>query len=177
MTSRPQDLINDWYERIEFDRKAHLLSAQRLDQMYHTIGLFAVILGTIAGTTLLSETQSLLPRAIAGVLGLLAAVLSGILTFYSYARRAELHRVAEAQLSQIRRQIEGLEKLPPKYIMNQTEVFLHIGERLALMGGTSNLSIIRTGTEEQVRPRIRPVYARAVSNSSCRPAPRFAGPP
>ena len=127
MPRRPQELINDWYERIDKLQRAQSASEERHKRYHHALGWSAIVLGAIAGITLLSGTESVLLRSIAGLMGLLAAVLAGVQTFFSPAKRLGMHRAASTQLSQLRREIEALEKLPPKYLKNQTEVLLHVG--------------------------------------------------
>ncbi len=130
MSIRPQELINNWYARIDIDQKAHGVSEARLKRTHHAIGWSALVLSVIAAATLLSGTENPAFRSIAGSMGLLAAVLAGIQTLYKYAGRSESHRAASTQLSQLRREIGALEILPSEYLKNQTEVLLHIGDRL-----------------------------------------------
>jgi hypothetical protein len=130
MSIRPQELINDWYARIDIHQKAHSVSEARLKRTHHVIGWAALLLSMIAAGALLSGTQNLLFRSVAGSMGLLAAALAGVQTFLSLASRSERHRAASTQLAQLRREIAALEQLPSNYLKNQTEVLLHIGERL-----------------------------------------------
>jgi len=130
MTGKPQDMISDWQARIDLNQKAHWVCLERLDKVHFVIGLSAIILSTLAGTALLLGTENVVARMTAGFIGLLSAVLSGIQTFYNHARRSGMHRAASTQLSQLRRQLEALDKLPPRYLKTQTEILLHIDERL-----------------------------------------------
>ena len=130
MSIRPQELINDWYARIDVDQRAHGVTEARLRRTHHAIGWSALILTVIAAVTLLSGTQDPSVRALAGSLGLFAGLLAGVQTFYGYASRSEKHRAASTQLAQLRHEIAALERLPSEYLKNQTEVLLHIGERL-----------------------------------------------
>ena len=130
MTNKPQDMITDWQARIDLNQKAHWVCLERLDKMHFVIGLSAIILSTLAGAALLIGTEDQVVRVTAGSIGVLAAVLSGIQTFYNYARRSGMHRAASTQLSQLKQQIEALEKLPPRYLKTQTEILLHVDERL-----------------------------------------------
>jgi len=137
MTNKPQDMITDWQARISLNQKAHWVCLDRLEKMHFVIGLSTIILSTLAGTTLLVGTGDAMVRVAAGSVGLLAAVLSGIQTFYNYARRSGMHRAASTQLSQLKQQIEALDKLPPRYLKTQTEILLHIDERLMRIEETS----------------------------------------
>ena len=112
MTNTPQELINDWQARIDINQKAHWVCLERLDKIHFIIGLSAIILSTLAGATLLIGTENLYVRFTAGVIGLLAAVLAGIQTFYNHARRSGMHRAASTLLGHLRHEIEGLERLP-----------------------------------------------------------------
>jgi hypothetical protein len=137
MTNTPQDLINDWQARIDINQKAHWVCIERLDKIHFVIGLSAIILSTLAGATLLIGTENLYVHFLAGLIGLLAAVLAGIQTFYNHARRSGMHRAASTQLGQLRREIAALEKLPQKYLKTQTEILLHISDRLVKVEETA----------------------------------------
>lgn len=130
MPNNPQDLINDWQARIDLNQKAHWICLERLDRLHFSIGLAAVILSTLAGATLLIGTDDLIIRSFAGLIALTAAVLAGIQTFYNHARRSGIHRAVSTQLSNLRREIEALEKLPLKYLKTQDEMLLNIADRL-----------------------------------------------
>jgi hypothetical protein len=85
----------------------------------------ATILITITGATLLANTDEPWIRITVGIIGIIAAILSAIQTFYSYAKRAETHRLIASQLGQVRRDIEILERVVPK---SETEMEQRIRE-------------------------------------------------
>ena len=72
-------------------------------------------------------------RSFAGLIALVSAVLVGIQTFFNHARRSGMHRAASTQLSLLRREIEGIEKLPAKYLRTQDEILINIADRLLRM--------------------------------------------
>jgi hypothetical protein len=133
MPKNLQDLTNDWLARIELNQRAHWISLERLDRMHFSIGLAAIILSTLAGATLLIGTGDVYIRSFAGLIALVSAVLVGIQTFFNHARRSGMHRAASTQLSLLRREIEGIEKLPAKYLRTQDEILINIADRLLRM--------------------------------------------
>lgn len=137
MNDKPQDLITDWQARIDINQKAHWISLERLDRMHFVIGLSAIILSTLAGATLLIGSGSLFVRSLVGSIALVSAVLSGVQTFYNHARRSGMHRAASTQLGNLRREIEVLEKLPPRYLKTQNEILLNIAERMVRIEETA----------------------------------------
>src|SRR5260221_361154 len=137
MTYRPQDLINDWYASIDIKQKAHRVASLRLNVYHHALGISTILLGLTAAAILLVGMENSQLRLIAGSLALFAATLCGIQTFYSHAKRSALHSATASQLGQLRREIEELEKLPPKYLKAQTEIFVQMGQRLETIDQTA----------------------------------------
>jgi len=66
-----------------------------------------------------------------GAIGLIAAVLSAIQTFYSHAKRGEQHRTSAAQLGRVRREIEIFEQFTPQSKKEQEEKIREINEAMA----------------------------------------------
>jgi hypothetical protein len=130
MNENSVNLIEDWHTRVKVNQNAHYGTAQRFNKLHYAIGLPAIILSAIAGATLLIEVTDPRIRIMVGLIGLLAAVLSGVQTFYSHAKRAEIHRVTAIQLGQLRRDIEKLEKFPPKDRITQAKLIKQISDRI-----------------------------------------------
>jgi hypothetical protein len=113
MNNNLHELIDDWHKRIHINQIAHNITAKRFNRLHYAIGLPATALSAIAGLTLLTEISNPLLKVSVGLIGLFAAILSGIQTFYSHAKRSEAHRATAIQLGQLRREIEILDRFPP----------------------------------------------------------------
>jgi hypothetical protein len=137
MNTRLQKLIANWKPRIEANQKAQGANAKRLTRYHYAIGLPATILATLAGATLLTEINDPTIRAIVGATGLIAAVLSAVQTFYSFAKRAEEHRATSIRLGDIRRDLEILEQYPPASRIAEEEHVRKISAQLSKIGETS----------------------------------------
>ncbi|MBN2389741.1 MAG: DUF4231 domain-containing protein [Anaerolineae bacterium] len=124
-------LLKDWKRRIEINQQAHYLAATRYNKYHYWIGFPAIILATIAGATLLAEAKEPWIRVSVGIVGLIAAVLSAIQTFYSHAKRAEAHRSVASRLGQVKREIEILESMSPPKKSEQARIVQQINERLS----------------------------------------------
>ena len=131
MNNEFKQLIYDWHERVHTNQKAHYAASKRFNKLHYTIGVPAIVLSAIAGATLLTEIDNALVKVIVGLIGLFAAILSGIQTFYSPAKRSEAHRVAAIRLGQIRREIEILDRFPPTDKKTQEEMIKQISDRIA----------------------------------------------
>jgi hypothetical protein len=145
MKKNLKDLTDDWLSRIDSHQKAHYGIAGRFESYHYLIGLPATVLSTIAGATLFSEITDPRIKMAIGVLGLLAAVLSAIQTFYSHAKRSEVHRFAAAQLGQIRRDIEILQQLPPENDSELDKKVHEINDRLSAIDKEAPVVIVKKG--------------------------------
>lgn len=113
MNNSLQDLVKNWKDRIDKRQKAHYYTADRFEKYHYIIGLPATVLTAIAGATLFLDINQQWIKVAVGGVGLFAAILSAVQTFYSHAKRGEEHRTAAFQLGQVRRDIEILEQFPP----------------------------------------------------------------
>jgi hypothetical protein len=126
-----QELINDWKQRVNDHQKANYALAIKHNKYHYWIGLPAIILTTIAAATLLAVAEGSRIRITVGIIGLIAAILSVIQTFYSQAKRAENHRFVASQLVHIRRDIEIFERFVPDRKSEREQRFREIDERIS----------------------------------------------
>jgi hypothetical protein len=72
-------------------------------------------MSTVVGSTMFADRSegSGIPDVVIGALGGLAAILAGLQTFLKLAEAATRHGVAAAWYSAVRRDIEGLQAIPP----------------------------------------------------------------
>lgn len=95
-----QQVINDWYERIKVTQLAHYGSAEHFGKWKFALGVPAVILSALVGTTVFATLQKqpeLWLQIIVGLASLAAALLTSLQTFLGYSERAEKHRLAGAK--------------------------------------------------------------------------------
>lgn len=134
MSKRIKELIAIWKPRLEASQPAHYAEARRLSRWHYGIGVFTTVLTAVAGATLLTEADDPTIRTAVGVIGLLAAVLSAVQTFYSHGKRAEMHRATSAQLAALRNRMEVAEIYPPKDEGAEDELVIHFQKELERLG-------------------------------------------
>lgn len=105
-----KEILNDWYNRVVTTQKAHYLSADYFGRKKFLLGVPAVLLSTIVGTTVFATLQkrddSLWLQITVGLASVLAAVLTSLQTFLGYSERAEKHRIAGAKYGALGRHLE-----------------------------------------------------------------------
>lgn len=126
-----QELINDWKQRVDDNQKANFALAIKHNKYHYWLGLPAIIFTTVAGLTLLAEGAEPRMRIVVGIVGIIAAILSAIQTFYSHAKRAENHRFEASQLVHVRRDIEIFERFVPDNRSEREQRFREIDERIS----------------------------------------------
>lgn len=131
MEQKIQELIDDWKQRVNDNQKASYALAIKHNKYHYWIGLPATILTTIAGATLIAEAEEPRIRITVGIVGIIAAILSAIQTFYSHAKRAENHRFVASQLVHVRRDIEIFERFVPDSKSEREQRIREIDERIS----------------------------------------------
>jgi conflict system pore-forming effector with SLATT domain len=102
----PASVLADWQKRIEANEQAHYKYSQFLSSRYTTIGIIAVVLSAVVGSSLFLGVESGVVKFGQGVLSIVVAILAGLQTFLRLSERAEKHRSIAAQLGSIRRDID-----------------------------------------------------------------------
>lgn len=126
-----QEVIDDWKERVNDRQKANYALALKHNKYHYWIGSPAFILTLIAGITLLTEVVEPRIRITVGIVGIFAAILSAIQTFYSHAKKAENHRFIAAQLVHVRRDIEIFERFVPDRKSEREQRIREFEERIS----------------------------------------------
>lgn len=116
----PTELILHWRFRVHRMQLAHYQSARVLEKRHLWLGLPAIALSTIVGTTVfasLKQTaeQSTIPwlQIAIGLLSVVSAVLVSLQTFLRYAELTEKHRMAGARFANLKHEIELIFTMPP----------------------------------------------------------------
>ena len=92
-------------------QRAHYLSADHFGARKYWLGIPAVILSTLVGTSVFATVQKqpdLWLQITVGLASVAAALLASLQTFLGYAERAEKHRIAGAKYGALGRELEQL---------------------------------------------------------------------
>ncbi len=131
MEQTTQELIDDWKQRVDDNQKSHYALALKHSKYHYWIGIPAIIFATIAGAILLTAVEEPRIRTAVGIVGIIAAILAAIQTFYSQAKRAEKHRFETSQLVHVRRDIEIFERFVPDNKSERGQRIREIEERIS----------------------------------------------
>jgi hypothetical protein len=110
-----KEVLDDWYERVAVTQRAHYLSADHFGARKYWLGIPAVGLSTLVGTSVFATLRNhsgdhsgpWLQIAI-GLASVAAALLASLQTFLGYSERAEKHRIAGAKYGALGRELEVL---------------------------------------------------------------------
>lgn len=111
------DLLENWRFRMHRVQLAHYECARHFERLHLWLGLPAIILSTLVGTTVfasLSKVTDVALQITVGLLSVIAAVLTGLQTFLRYSELAEKHRLAGARFANLKHRIELLATFPPE---------------------------------------------------------------
>ena len=106
-----QQVLDDWYKRVAITQKAHYLSAAYFSTRKYWLGIPAVVLSTLVGTSVFATVQKqpeVWLQIIVGLASVAAALLASLQTFLGYSERAEKHRIAGAKYGALGRELEQL---------------------------------------------------------------------
>ncbi len=106
-----KELLEKWMKRLRESQFAHYEAAKSLGQSNYALGLPAVILSTLVGTSIfasLGETVTPSLQISVGIISVLAATLSAVQTFLGFSERAAKQRSIASRYGAARRRIEEL---------------------------------------------------------------------
>jgi hypothetical protein len=107
----PRDLLDAWKRRLRESQFSHYEAAKLLGRYTYFLGIPAVVLSTIVGTSVFASLGKAVDPSLQiaiGLVSVLAAVLAGLQTFLQFPERAEKHRSVAARYGSLRRRIEEL---------------------------------------------------------------------
>lgn len=121
-----KELLEKWLKRLRESQFAHYEAAKTLGQSSYALGIPALILSTLVGTSLFASIgKSLEPstQILVGITSVLAAVLGALQTFLGFSDRAAKHRAIASRYGAARRRIEEIlavrgDAIPPDEISN-----------------------------------------------------------
>ena len=102
-------LLTDWTQHLRISRATHYETAKKLSNTNILIGISAIVLSAIVGTSILATVQETINtnlKIVAGLISVFAAVLGGMQTLLRLEDRAEKHRACGARYSALIREIE-----------------------------------------------------------------------
>jgi hypothetical protein len=103
-------------ERAGRIQTAHYDSAAILSRRHYQVGVPAIMLATLVGSSVFSalgEGEPVWGRAAVGAASILAAVLTAVQTFLRHDERAEKHRAAGVSYGSMKRRLEQYVAYPP----------------------------------------------------------------
>lgn len=110
----PEQVLEEWYQRVAVTQRAHYLSADQFGARKYWLGIPAVILSTLVGTSVFATVQKqpeLWLQITVGLASVAAALFASLQTFLGYSERAEKHRIAGAKYGALGRELEQLRAL------------------------------------------------------------------
>jgi hypothetical protein len=154
----PQQVLDDWYERVAVTQRAHYLSADHYGARKYWLGIPAVVLSTFVGTSVFATVQKqpdFWLQITVGLASVAAALLASLQTFLGYSERAEKHRIAGAKYGALGRELEQLRAsdVPPSAeAMSQVRKRL---DDLAVESPNNPLAIYRKAGSSSLEPTKR----------------------
>jgi hypothetical protein len=104
-------LVRKWCQKAKGYRDAHYNASVRLRRWHFVIGVPAIALSAIVGTTVfatLEKQVSFWVVIVVGTISVFAAVLAALQTFLRFPERAEAHRRASAEYENLAQRAELL---------------------------------------------------------------------
>lgn len=108
-----EELLERWHKEVSRSRHAHYEAARAYSKRNYWLGMPAVILSAIVGSTVFATLEKEVDpriRLLVGFLSVTAGVLTALQTFLAFSARAEKHRLIAAKYGGIRREVELLQE-------------------------------------------------------------------
>ena len=102
-------LLEQWHRGLRIEHKSHIRAAAKFERDGRWLSIAALVASTVVGTSLFTDVNSPLSsrwKITAGVLSLVAAVLSAIQGSLKLGEQATLHRTASQRYGTLRREVE-----------------------------------------------------------------------
>ncbi|MGH9875843.1 MAG: SLATT domain-containing protein [Pyrinomonadaceae bacterium] len=154
-----EELLRGWLLHAHKGRDRHDLAARRNDTYRYWLGVPAIILSAVAGTSVFASLQTQVDSALKIVVGLVSitsAVLASLQTFYNFASQAESHRMAGVKYKTIIRELEQVLTQPLEQLPDKADYLDDLRKRLDEL--EEEAPVVPEGIYRQVEER----YARVV---------------
>jgi len=112
------DLMHGWKSKAMLSRQAHYDSANYYSRLHLWFGIPVIALTTLVGTgafASLQESPNITLRLLAGILGVISAILASLQTFFNYQGLGEKHRNSANKYSALVREMEMHIQMPVAY--------------------------------------------------------------
>lgn len=128
-----EELLRGWLLHAHKGRDRHDLAARRNDTYRYWLGVPAVILATVVGTSVFASLEKTVDanfKIALGLASILSAVLASLQTFFDFGIRAESHRLAGAKHKAIIRELEQELTQPLKQLPEKDDFYDDLRTRL-----------------------------------------------
>jgi len=132
--SNREELLRGWLLHAHKGRDRHDLAARRNDTYRYWLGVPAIILSTIVGTTVFASLETQVDTSLKIALGLISitsAVLASLQTFYNFASLAESHREAGVKYKAMIWELEQVLTQPLEQLPENADYFNDLRKRLS----------------------------------------------
>jgi SMODS and SLOG-associating 2TM effector domain family 4 len=105
----PQKLIDQWRRALRISVRAHYEAAKSYQRLHWWLSIPAIIISAALGTSVMVSLQHSAVgwiKTVMAVLSVATVVLSSLLASLKFAERAERHKAATAQLTEVRHALE-----------------------------------------------------------------------
>lgn len=146
-----EKILKDWRQRVYAAQAGHYKMAQWFRRGNYFLGVAATVFSSVVGTELFVGLEKNSPRAtLIAFISIGAAVSAGLQTLLKFSEHAERHAIAAHWYSAIRRDIEQVLHLPPKYRVSPKDYLDGVRKEMNRVTQTSpELSVFRWRREAQ----------------------------
>ena len=120
-----ESLIKDWLLRLHHAQIGHYIISETLYKKADLLGYGLIISSTIVTAMLFLETEGY-EKLFLIIMSIIAATLSGVVSFGRFAEKAEQHRSAASSYGKLRRQLEKLSKTIDKISFSEIDAKLKV---------------------------------------------------
>ncbi|EPI2684585.1 SLATT domain-containing protein [Vibrio cholerae] len=120
-----KSLIIDWLQRLHDAQVGHYITSEALYKRADISGYALIISSTIVTAMLFLETEGK-AKVFLIVMSIIAAALSGVVSFGRFAEKAEQHRAAASSYGKLRRQLEKLSRTTDKLSFSDIDAKLKV---------------------------------------------------
>ncbi|MGV2841431.1 SLATT domain-containing protein [Vibrio cyclitrophicus] len=119
------ELIPDWIERLHDAQVGHYVSSEILYTRADRLGYALIISSTIVTAMLFLDATGY-AKILMVFMSIVAASLSGVVSFARFAEKAEQHRSAAGSYGKLRRQLEKLDKTKNELLFDELDSKLKV---------------------------------------------------
>ena len=110
-SENPHELLRRWGLNAKRSQVANYKAANYFSKLHIRLGIPAIVLSSIAGTSILANSGSdfsVINSILLGFISVISAVLAGLQTFLNYGDRASKHRLVASEYGSVKRHIQEI---------------------------------------------------------------------